>query len=161
MCKRLGLVLPSEAQWEYACRGGTQTPWWTGLELESLNGRVNLGDQAARRAGMKWFEPESWPALEDGWALHAPVGWFGANGLGLHEIIGNVWEWCGEERESYSTPDQVDPFQPWRGGKHEIAGRGGGFGDPGLLLRSAHRDSNQVDNRGANVGLRPARALEG
>ncbi|MBK7644260.1 MAG: SUMF1/EgtB/PvdO family nonheme iron enzyme [Planctomycetes bacterium] len=126
-CRRLGFALPSEAEWEYACRGGTDTPWWTGRDLASLNGKVNLADQAAKRRKTKWVDAAFWPELEDGWVIHAPVGTFPANGFGLHEMAGNVWELLGGEMEVYDTPNQVDPVQPRKGDGRDIAQRGGSF----------------------------------
>ena len=62
---RLGLGLPSEAQWEYGTRGGTGSVWWTGEERDSLREKraANLADQAAGRAGGTWSEIDDWPDL--------------------------------------------------------------------------------------------------
>ena len=54
---------------------------------------TRLADQAAARAGATWEEIDEWPELDDGWAAHAPVGTFGANAFGLHEVLGNLFEW--------------------------------------------------------------------
>ena len=158
--RRIGLCLPTESQWEYACRGGTSTAWWTGQDVKSLDGKVNLADQTARRNQATWFQGTEWPDLTDGWSVHAPVGSFPANAFGLHEMAGNVWEHCFGELEDYTLPSQVDPSTPWRGGDKFNAGRGGGFGDAPTLLRSGHRDAGTPDRRGTNTGLRPARKLD-
>ena len=159
---RLGLELPSEAEWEYGCRGGTDTPWWTGSDVESLNGKVNLGDQSAHRAKMKWLFDSSgnWPDLEDGWVLDAPVGSLGANAFGLYDMAGNVWERCGDFYLPYSSSKQVDPVVPEGLRVSDCVGRGGGFADPPETMRSARRDNDAPDNANPNSGLRPARKIK-
>src|SRR6185436_2912796 len=61
---RVGLTLPSEAQWERGARGSTSTIWWTGAERESLRRKVNIADQTAKRAGAPWGDINDWPDLE-------------------------------------------------------------------------------------------------
>jgi formylglycine-generating enzyme required for sulfatase activity len=66
------IELPTEAQWEYGCRAGTTTPWWTGAEEASLEGAANI---------RIWFSPIA-------------IGRLRANPFGLHDVHGNLWEWC-------------------------------------------------------------------
>jgi len=102
---RLGLSLPSEAQWEYGCRGGTTTVWWTGNEMESLHGAANWMDRYANEHGndlaAKW--------LDDGNSNHSRVGSYLPNGFGLHDVTRNVWEWCLETTSSSGKTPRVPP----------------------------------------------------
>ncbi|MHC5109253.1 MAG: protein kinase domain-containing protein, partial [Planctomycetota bacterium] len=98
---RLSLVLPTEAQWEYAARAGTGTPWWTGSEKESIGSRQagNLADGWSKaKGGPASWQYEEW---EDHWIVHAPAGEFLPNGFGIHDTIGNVWEWCRDRFGKY------------------------------------------------------------
>ncbi len=156
---RLGLTLPSEAQWENGCRGGTGTVWWTGSERESLRGLVNIADQTAKKAGVGWLESNDWPDLEDGWAFHAPVGSFPANPYGLHEVTGNLIEWCldGHDGGSYGRSPEVDPVAPWYGAAFRVV-RAGGYYNTAGDSRSAKRIGGTADSKLNVLGLRPARA---
>jgi formylglycine-generating enzyme required for sulfatase activity len=113
----LGLELPTEARWERGAHGGTDTPWWTGVERETLMGALNLADQAAQRGNATWAEIADWPELDDGWTVHAAVGSFRANAFGLHDVHDNVWEWCldGYDDGFYSRGAAEDPMRapPW------------------------------------------------
>jgi formylglycine-generating enzyme required for sulfatase activity/serine/threonine protein kinase len=156
---RVGLTLPSEAQWEYACRAGTETPWSTGAERESLRGNVNLADQSFVRFGGQKSIAEQWPDLDDGWVVHAAVGIFAANAFGLHEVHGNVWEWCldGYDPQFYASSPDLDPVAPWAGLPH--VNRGGSFNFTAAEARSASRNRDSSENRAGTLGLRPARAI--
>ncbi len=154
---RLGLSLPSEAQWENGCRGGTDTAWWTGADRESLRGNANLADQSAARAGATWQDIEDWPDLDDGWAVHAAVGSFAENPFGLHEVHGNVWEWCRDGYGNYSAMKQRDPVTPTEGDRYRVS-RGGCFFVAASSARSASRGSRTPEFQYDNLGLRPARA---
>ncbi|MCC7015500.1 MAG: SUMF1/EgtB/PvdO family nonheme iron enzyme [Planctomycetes bacterium] len=160
LLESLGLSLPSEAQWECGARGGTTTAWWTGQERESLRGMVNLADQTAKKAGAPWPDFNDWPELEDGSVVHCAVGKYAANGFGLHEVAGNVWEWCldGYDSGFYGKQSGKDPLLPWSGTSIRVA-RGGGFGASASYARSAVRITSPPEPRNVLLGLRPSRAL--
>lgn len=157
---RLELELPSEAQWENGCRGGTSTPWWFGPEREAMRGKVNLADKTAAEMGAFWESIQDWPEHEDGAAVHAEVGLYPANNLGLHEVHGNVFEWCrdGYDPDAYDANDRADPVVPWTGSANRMV-RGGGFDDATRSARSALRDYHAPGYRFPSIGLRPARGV--
>ena len=159
---RAGLTLPSEAQWEQAARGGTETPWWTGVERESLRERnaANLADRAATRAGASWQDIQDWPDLDDGFAVHAPVGTYSANAFGLHETVGNLLEWCrdGYDAGFYRRGPRHDPVCEPEGRPTRVY-RGGCFVDPASRARSANRYYATPTYADDALGVRPARAL--
>ena len=158
---RLGLTLPTEAQWEYAARAGTSTPWWTGETLVSLRGAANLADktyhaETGRRAGSY----DEW--LVDGYgAIHAPIGQFRANAFGLHDVVGNVAEWCYDAYGPYTLrtrkKDGKREAGPGEAGFRVI--RGGGSQNTAAEARSSYRYSAPPEYRHADLGLRPARRL--
>ena len=111
-----GLRLPTEAEWEFACRAGTTTPIYaTGTQtLDSI----------------AWFTDNS------GGHTHA-VGGKAANALGFHDMLGNVWEWNSDWVGPYSPAAQTDPQGPASGTVRVIRGRS--WGDFGFLMRSSGR----------------------
>jgi len=160
LLERLGLSLPSEAQWEFGARGGTSTAWWTGQERESLRGKVNIADQTAKNAGALWSSIDDWPGLEDGSAVHCAVGKYAANGFGLHEVVGNVSEWCldGYDSGFSGAASGNDPQSPGVDASRRVF-RGGGFNDAAALVRAASRVSSPPEYRTSSLGVRPASAL--
>jgi serine/threonine protein kinase/formylglycine-generating enzyme required for sulfatase activity len=155
----LGLSVPTETQWEYGARAGTTTPWWTGSERESLRGAVNLADQAAARGGAPWSDIDDWPDLDDGFAVHGPVGSFRPNPFGLHDVHGNVWEWCLDAYVGGYLPDDEDPVTPAEASQGRVM-RGGCFDNTAAAARSANRPSNPEEFPDNGIGLRPARVVE-
>jgi len=146
--EQLGLDFPTEEQWEYATRAGTSTPWWTGAEPASLKGGANLSDASWKR----YYGPVGLveDGLDDGFVHHAPVGRFRANAFGLHDVIGNLWEFCADRLGLYTTPAQDGP----------VVVRGGSFCETSRSTRSAYRGGAKPDERGEGYGLRPVRRLE-
>jgi formylglycine-generating enzyme required for sulfatase activity len=157
---QLGLALPSEAQWEYAARGGTSTRWWLGQELESIEVKVNLADQALKRASPL----TDWQRWDDQFAYHAPVGTFPANPFGLHEVIGTVFERCRDEYAVY-TADGEHPLLPafhprQQASLADRAIRGASYTQTAGSGRSAARAFQPPAGVSADVGLRPVRLID-
>jgi formylglycine-generating enzyme required for sulfatase activity len=157
--RRLDLELPTEAQWEYAARAGTDTVFWTGDDKATISGAANIADGYSKRNG----GPEVWQFdewLDDGHSVHAPAGTFRPNAFGLHEMIGNVWEWCRDGYGTYALPPRAGD------GERIVPGalalrvyRGGSFSGTSAFARSANRGSGTPDYRDCSAGVRPERAL--
>lgn len=134
------LDLPSEAQWEFAARAGSGDVWCTGQSRESINGAANLGDRFAIENG--WENVASWEDFDDGNTTHAIVGSYKPNRFGLHDMIGNIAEWC--------LDDKLD----------ERAYRGGCFLDDALQARTAYRGFYSASVAHVYLGVRPAKQLQ-
>jgi serine/threonine protein kinase/formylglycine-generating enzyme required for sulfatase activity len=148
-CTRLGLEIPSEPQWEYAARAGSDTPYLTGSDPSSLAGLGNFADKA--RADRYSLTSGCDEQLDDGFAVHAPIGTFAANAFGLHDVLGNVWEWC----RSFETPwptssDRAELVQPYCGGS---------FATHPVKARFNAVQAEQGINRKHVIGFRAARTL--
>ena len=160
----LGLSFPSEAQWEYAARAGATGEWWTGDEPESLATAANLLDAAARGSSLpRDLRYEEW---RDGYVRHAPVGSFAPNDFGLHDVHGNVAEWCADGYQSLRRwgPVTRNPVADvdagrWRSRLSRVV-RGGGYESTATMARLSRAGRSAPDYRGPNVGLRPARRIE-
>ncbi len=161
--ERWGLSLPSEAQWEYGARAGTDTPWWPGPDRAALAEAraANLADQAAARQNAPWAAILDWPEYDDGFAIHARVGSLAPNAFGLHEVHGNVWEWCLDayDGRAYRRGPARDPLQPPESGPTRSA-RSGSFQGTADVSRSASRLDGPPTLRDAGLGTRAARAVE-
>ncbi len=154
---RHGLALPTEAQWEYGCRAGTDTTWWTGSVRETLRTpalAANLLDRSAKAVGAVWPGIEDWPDVDDGFAMTSPVGAFRANAFGLHDVHGNVWEWCRDWYASYETSARlgdglrgVDPVE------YRVI-RGGGCCCNAANQRAADRFPHAPETRYFSLGVR-------
>jgi len=150
---RLKLRLPIEAQWEYAARAGTSTVFFTGDEKESLRGAANIADQSLNSQGGGAFQCERF--LNDGYLSHAPVGRFLPNAFGLHDVHGNVFEWCEDTYSGSYRKAPADGAANNRSSSVRVI-RGGGWGSIAINCRSASRNATGASSRGDLVGLRPA-----
>jgi len=139
---RLGLSLPTEAQWEYAARAGTTTVWWTGDDVGSLEG-------AAR------FIP-LFATTKDELGTPWPVGSYRANPFGLHDVHGNTKEWTRDSYGSYEIPVRPgDGLRLVEDAIESVARDGGGSKTPRWSASAAR----SIQNESGTAGIRPARAI--
>jgi formylglycine-generating enzyme required for sulfatase activity len=129
-CRLAGLRLPTEAEWEFACRAGVQAPRYG--ELDAI--AWHLGNSGGRKH---------------------PVGTKAANALGFHDMIGNAWEWVSDWYGDYTRSAKTDPTGP-ETGKSRIA-RGSFFDYEDGFCRATRRYEIQTIDSGGGVGFRVAR----
>ena len=130
-------VLPTEAQWEYACRAGTTTTYPWGNDINSSLANYNW--DGAHNSGNDFKETRD-------------VGQYVANPWGFFDMQGNVWEWVSDWKANYLTGAQTDPEGP-ASGSHRCK-RGGSWHDFGANLRSARRGTNLPRTRYNSIGFR-------
>jgi formylglycine-generating enzyme len=125
-------VLPTEAQWEYACRAGTHAAYCWGDKFDQARG--NIGNQAEGTTPVKQFEANPW---------------------GLFDMHGNVWEWCADDMRDYSKEAQTDPVGDKDLMAHRVV-RGGSWFNHAALARAAYRNTGHRGYRSGNLGFRLA-----
>ena len=136
--------LPTEAEWEYACRAGTEMPFYTGTCISTDQANYN-GKRAMPGC----------PAGENR-DKTVPVRSFASNPWGLYEMHGNVWEWCQDRyQKKYPKEDVTDPMGPSSGVIKVL--RGGSWYSRQHLIRSAHRRQDMPDYRSHTIGFRLVR----
>ena len=128
--------LPTEAEWEYACRSGTTTAY-------------GFGDDASRLGDYGWFDGNSDSSTH-------PVGEKKPNAWGLYDMHGNVWEWCQDWYGDYPSGSTTDPTGPSSGSFR--VDRGGSWCSSAGYCRSAYRYRNAPESRGNFLGFRVLRS---
>ncbi len=156
--------LPTEAEWEYACRAGTKARFILGDSSDNLKGSANVQDQSLAEKQPRFSNSDSVGYLRkpvpwnDGYPFSAPVGSFQPNGFGLHDMLGNAAEWCqdwyGEAHYSHSSSAPVDPTGP-DSGSTRVA-RGGAFLHQPRHCRVSHRISGLPAYHNYVIGFRVA-----
>jgi formylglycine-generating enzyme len=144
--------LPTEAEWEYACRAGTTTRYFFGNDPAELSKYANTYDISSAKVFPDWSR---WAIKsDDGFPFTAPVGSFKPNAFGLYDMHGNVWEWCSDwyAEDTYKTPPFDDPKGAESG--HRRSRRGGGWHVWSLYCTSFYRNYNTPQSRYLNLGFR-------
>jgi len=149
--------LPTEAEWEYAARAGTETARYWGNDPNDACDYANVGDKTAKEK-----EGWSWPDhnCKDGYVYTAPVGSFAANAFGLFDMLGNVWEWtCSEYESRYKGKEGYCLSKNRAKNKGRFVLRGGSWDILAGWARSTFRIRNSRTNRLWDYGFRLARLL--
>ncbi len=142
----LDLVLPTEAQWEYAARAGTTTPFWWGSSINTDQANYDgnypyaggsKGEYRKKTVSVKTFQPNPW---------------------GLYQVHGNVWEWCDDDRREYSAEAVTDPVGSLDSTDRAL--RGGSWIYFARDVRAASRYAPHREDRFYGVGFRCARVRQ-
>lgn len=132
-CKGLTFTLPTEAEWEYACRAGTRTATYG-------------GDQSLDE--IAWYNGNS------GVETHS-VGQLRPNGFGLHDMLGNVWEWCWDHTGYSYTEEKInDPLHETGSSSADRVVRGGSWDESAQYVRAAFRGGDHPGSRDCDLGFR-------
>ncbi len=144
--------LPTEAEWEYACRAGSTTRYFNGDDPQKLIEVANTFDADAAQNWPRWRAAAL--AGHDGFAFTAPVGSFPPNAFGLHDMIGNAWEWVADwyDDHTYANSPARDPQGPASGNVR--LRRGGSWHTWPLYSRCTYRNWNSPQTRYTLVGFR-------
>jgi formylglycine-generating enzyme required for sulfatase activity len=144
--------LPTEAEWEYACRAGTTTRYHCGDAPDALDKMANVAD-AKGRTTFPHVQEMTIPNGKDR-SFTLPAGSFQPNAFGLYDMHGNAWEWCSDwyGADYYAKSPVDDPAGPDSGDRR--VRRGGAWNSFPLWARAAFRNWNSPRSRCVNLGFR-------
>ena len=152
-----GYRLPTEAEWEYACRAGTETPFNTQHSLSADD--ANFYGHYPYEIEENYFDNDVLEARPGEYRqTTVNVGSFEPNAWGLYDCHGNVNEWCWDYYGEYDTSSVNDPTGAQTGTRHIY--RGGGWNDFAKNMRSAYRAAGQADMKSYNLGVRLVRNVD-
>lgn len=137
--------LPTEAEWEYACRAGSSAPFFYGSEVNPDDDGIDVS-----LSEVAWYHGNSNKSTH-------PVGSKAPNAWGLYDMHGNVWEWCSDWYADYPNNAVTDPRGPREG--HVKVRRGGGWGHYPLFCRAADRSRHRPEEKDPNLGFRLVREV--
>jgi sulfatase modifying factor 1 len=150
-----GYRLPAEAEWEKGSRGGARGHRFPWADNDTItHSQANYYSDSTYPFDISPTRGFN-PAFDDGvMPFTSPVGSFAPNGYGLYDMAGNVWEWCWDWSDSYSSNSQTDPRGPATGSTR--VGRGGNWNYYSVHCRTGYRYGNSPDYSATNIGFRCA-----
>ncbi|MBI3576326.1 MAG: SUMF1/EgtB/PvdO family nonheme iron enzyme [Gammaproteobacteria bacterium] len=145
--------LPTEAEWEYAARAGTNTARYWGDEDSQLCRHANIADRTGKAIAS--IASYAYDGCDDGYKVSAPVGRFAPNSFGLYDMLGNVWEWTSSPYDQAYAGGEKRAASLSEGGQRVL--RGGAWNDGPRGVRAAYRFYATPDDRYNFIGFRLAR----